>query len=72
MLEEVLFLAEALVPSARAVVGRGGGCWAEEERFLFDALGELLGGSVGGVGACEEDVGDVAGRSGRGGHFGGI
>lgn len=64
MLEEVLFLAEALVPSAGAVVGRGRGCWAEEERFLFDALGELLGGGVGGVRACEEGVGNVAGRSG--------
>lgn len=64
MLEEVLFLAETLVPSAAAVVGCGGGCWAEEERFLFDALGELLGGSVGGVGAAKEGVGDVASWSG--------
>jgi hypothetical protein len=57
--EEVLFLAETLMASAGAVVGCGGGCWAEEEWFLFDALGELLGGCIGGVCAGEEGVGDV-------------
>lgn len=45
--------------SAGAVVGCGGGCCAEEEWFLFDALGELLGGCIGGVCAGEEGVGDV-------------
>lgn len=54
--EEVFFLAKTLVASARAVVGCRGGCWAKEEWFLFDALGELLGCGIGRVGACEEGM----------------
>jgi hypothetical protein len=40
--EEVFLLSETLVTPTRAIVGCGGGCWAEEEWFLLDALGELL------------------------------
>lgn len=47
MFEEILLLSETLVTSARAVVGCGGGCWAEEEWLLLDALGELLRGGIG-------------------------
>ena len=51
MFQEVLFLAEPVVPSSVAVVGGRGGCCAEEEGLVFYAFGELLGCAVWGVGA---------------------
>lgn len=45
--------------AAVAVVGRSGRCRAQVEGFLLDAVGEEVGGCVGGVGVGEEGLGDV-------------
>lgn len=60
--QEVLFLAEAVLAAASAVVGGCRGGRTEEERSLFDAFCEEGFGCVGGVGAAEEGVGDVWSR----------
>lgn len=70
MADKVFFLAETVEAASGSVVCGGGGGWAEEERFLLDALGELLFCGVGRVGAGKEGVSNVLRLwSGRVGHL---
>lgn len=59
------------MPAAGTVVRGGRGGWAEVEGFLLYAVGEEGFGSLGGVGAREEGLGDVL-FWGWGCHFCGV
>lgn len=73
MTDKIFFLAETVEAASGSVVCGGGGAWAEEERFLLYALGELLFCGVGGVSAGKESVGYVLRLwGGRVGHFVGL